>query len=429
MASAQIILWDSPSRKRKDGTFQVCLKVTKQRKRYHIGLGKYCTPKQWSKEGNKFKRNYLSYKAENENLASLQERANSILRDFINDNEPFNFNIFNKKFRLISETTLAAERFAQRLEVLDNAGRIGTKMADKHSFSAFNKFLKLSEKKSLETFDLRGIDVHLLERYENWLRNKASLMENEKNCSDTTIGIYMRSLRAVVNKAIADGILDSKYYPFGKNKYSIGNRLAKESSSRAISKETLLKIRTLKLEGKAKIAADIFMFSYFNRGINLADIARLKDSDIVDGKLFFTRSKTKRTNKKALVNAIKLRPESFEIINRYKASRVNGSEYLFPIFDDEIHKTLHQKYIRKKTFNRDVNKALNTVIAPLIGLEDVGLTLYQARHTYATVLKKNGTPVSVISQALGHKTETTTQNYLSKFENEVLDQADEDALL
>lgn len=428
MASAQIILWDSPSRIRKDGTYQVNLKVTHLRKRYHIGLGKYCTSKQWSVEGARFKRNYPLYKAENEVLDTLQVRANKILREFSNDNEPFDFHVFNKKFRLISETSLAADRFKSRLQMLESSGRVGTKETDKHSFGAFGRFLK-AKNKNVETFDLKSLDVPLLENYEDWLRNKGNLDPKEKNCSDTTIGIYMRAIRTVINKAIADGVLDSKYYPFGKNKYSIGDKLAKTSNNRAIPKELVLKMASLDLDGKAMIAAKIFLFTYYNRGINLADIANLTDSNIVDGKLVYIRSKTKRTNKSANVHVIKLLPPSIEIIKWFNQFRDNDSKYLFPIYNDEVHKTDHQKYIRKKTFNKEVNKALNNVIAPLLGLNNVGLTLYQARHSYAQTLKKAGKSIAVISEALGHKTEITTRNYLSQFENEVLDDADEDALL
>ncbi len=428
MATAQIILWDSPSRIRKDGTFQVCLKVTQKRKRFHIGLGKYCTPEQWNAEGAKFKRSYPSYKLENDNLTTLQERANTEIRAFISDNEPFDFQVFNKKFRLISESSLAAERFKLRLQMLESSGRVGTRETDKHSFGAFERFLK-SRNKNVETFDLKSVNVLLLEDYEDWLRNKGNIYPKEKNCSDTTIGIYMRAIRTVINKAIADGVLDSKYYPFGKNKYSIGDKLAKISNNRAIPKELVLKMASLDLDGKAMIAAKIFLFTYYNRGINLADIANLTDSNIVDGKLVYIRSKTKRTNKSANVHVIKLLPPSIEIIKWFSQFRVNGSKYLFPVYNDEVHKTDHQKYIRKKTFNKDVNKALNSVIAPMLGLSEVGLTLYQARHSYAQTLKKAGKSIAVISEALGHKTENTTRNYLSQFENEVLDDADADALL
>lgn len=426
MATAQIILWDSPSRKRKDGNYQVCLKVTVQRKRHHIGLGKYCKPEQWNSEGGKFKRGFPSYKAENENLSALQERANTIIRAFINDNEPFDFQVFNKKFRLITESSLASERFKSRLQMLESSGRVGTRETDKHSFGAFERFLN-TQKKNIKTFDLKSLDVPLLESYENWLRNKGSFDPEERNCSDTTIGIYMRSIRTVVNKAIADGVLDSKYYPFGKNKYSIGDKLAKTSSNRAVSKELILKMATLDLKGKAMIAAKVFLFTYYNRGINLADIANLTDSNIVDGKLVYIRSKTKRTNKSANVHVINLLPPSIEIIKWFDQHKVYRSNYLFPIYNDEIHKTDHQKYIRKKTFNKDVNKALNETIAPLLGLDR--LTLYQARHSYAQTLKQAGHSIAVISEALGHKTEITTRNYLSQFENDVLDNADKDALL
>jgi site-specific recombinase XerD len=112
-----------------------------------------------------------------------------------------------------------------------------------------------------------------------------------------------------------------------------------------------------------------------------------------------------------------------EIINYYKSKKeINPDEYIFPIINIEKHITASQKDNRTKKVNKMVNKDLKE-IATLAKI-DFNLTTYVARHSYATVLKRSGVSTSVISEALGHDSEKTTQIYLDSFDNAVIDEAD-----
>lgn len=74
----------------------------------------------------------------------------------------------------------------------------------------------------------------------------------------------------------------------------------------------------------------------------------------------------------------------------------------------------------KKTL-KHVNKRLHE-LSEEIGLH-TPLTTYVARHTYATVLKRSGVSVALISESLGHSDLSTTQIYLDSFENSQIDAA------
>ena len=121
-----------------------------------------------------------------------------------------------------------------------------------------------------------------------------------------------------------------------------------------------------------------------------------------------------------LMPAIKLglSNAALRIIERYSS---DSHGYLFPILNVEIHKTALQKQNRIHKILSKVNSNLK-LIAIQLGL-NTNLTTYVARHSFATVLKKSGVNIALISEALGHSDLATTQIYLDSFDNEQIDDA------
>ena len=109
-----------------------------------------------------------------------------------------------------------------------------------------------------------------------------------------------------------------------------------------------------------------------------------------------------------------------EIIDKYHTDQVE-EDYLFPILNRQIHTTEKQILERVKKTLKHVNKRLHE-LSEEIGLH-TPLTTYVARHTYATVLKRSGVSVALISESLGHSDLSTTQIYLDSFENSQIDAA------
>ena len=148
-----------------------------------------------------------------------------------------------------------------------------------------------------------------------------------------------------------------------------------------------------------------------NAGINFVDMAYLKADNNVEGRLVYSRRKTKK------LIMIPLQPKAIELIKKYENP---NSPYLFPILN-KIHKTEQQKANRIHKVISKINKHLKE-----IGKEldlPIGLTTYVARHSYATVLKRSGVNVALISETLGHSDLKTTQIYLDSFENSQIDEA------
>ena len=209
------------------------------------------------------------------------------------------------------------------------------------------------------------------------------------------------------------------YYPFETFKVS---KFREQTKKRAIKREDIKRIIDLDVRTITNyrspylgLGRDLFIFSYLTCGINLADMARIRYSDIYDGRLEYHR---KKTNK---LITCKLQEPALKIIEKYRKQNAVPEDYIFPILDRKVHKTETQIRDKVRKANKATNKALHK-IEDKLGLP-ISLTTYVARHSFATVLKRSGVSTSIISESLGHSSEKVTQIYLDCFENEQMDNA------
>ena len=255
-------------------------------------------------------------------------------------------------------------------------------------------------------FLFNAVDVAFCNKFEAWMR--------KNQFEDTTMHYYFRTLRAIYNKAIEAKCADRGKSPFVEYKLS---RFNTKTKKRALSKESVKKILKMDcsaMSEKARLAHDVFSFSYYCGGISLVDVANLTLDNIIDGRLIYERQKTH-----GMINLVML-DEAKAIIERY-ATYQKRAGYLFPILDNRVHITPMQKFNRLRKLCHQINKELHGLAKELGIQEDV--TTYVARHSFATVLKKSGVNIGIISQALGHQDIKTTQIYLSEFDNEQVDSA------
>ena len=236
---------------------------------------------------------------------------------------------------------------------------------------------------------------------------------NVNNSIATKFAIF----KAAYNKALAEGLFLQKINPFAK--YKVGS-LWTRTWKRAITKEDIQKLVALEIAPNyrtdyAEFARDIFLFSYYTAGINFTDMATLRYCDIVDGRIYYSRHKTQK------LLSFQLVPNAMRIIEKYSKANHAQEDYIFPILDRTEHKTAQQIFNRTHKVLRKVNRELKT-LGEQIGLE-MPLTTYVARHTFATVLKRSGVNIAIISESLGHSDLSTTQIYLDSFENSQIDAA------
>lgn len=223
----------------------------------------------------------------------------------------------------------------------------------------------------------------------------------ERGVSMNSISFYMRVLRANYNRAVEEGLC-SQTTPF-KGVYTGVARTVK----RAVEERVIKKLRTANLPDYLELARDMFMFSFYTRGMAFVDIASLKKSNISKGILRYTRSKTGQTL------SIRLEECMTDIIAKYQNEE---REYLFPIFPKRHHTARHYSTALCR-YNRHLREISDIARLP------VQLTSYVARHTWASIAKSKGVPISVISEGLGHSDEKTTRIYLASLDQKIIDKA------
>ena len=279
--------------------------------------------------------------------------------------------------------------------------KCGNRLIYKSSYNSINVFTN----GNLE-IPFSAIDVAWLNKYEKWLRSKGN--------KETTMSLMFRTLRSAYNKAIESKCARKSDYPFTDYRIS---KFDVSTEKRAIAKADVLKFSTdarpIGKQQYVQLSKDIFIFSYLCGGINFTDIANLTKDNIIEGKrLHYISQKTGKLIK------LGLSEEALQIIRRYA---VESKGYLFPILNTQLHKTPLQKQNRIHKMLGKVNKNLK-LLAAQFGVE-ANLTTYVARHSFASVLKKSGVNIALISEALGHSDLTTTQIYLDSFDNEQIDAA------
>lgn len=262
--------------------------------------------------------------------------------------------------------------------------------------SALNSFFRF---RNGEDVMMDVFSQDLVESYEAYLQAKG-LVPN-------SISFHLRILRAVYNRACEQGLITATINPFA-HVYTGVEKTAK----RAVDIKTVRQIKNLDLsvEKSADYARDIFMLSFYMRGISFIDLAYLKKSDLADGVVTYRRHKTGQKI------TVRWTMEMQGILDKYP---VNETEYLFPVITSLSANPRNQYRNRHYVINRKLK-----IVAQKIGLQ-VPLTTYVARHSWASIAKSKGISVSVISEGLGHDNEQTTQIYLASLDTSAVDKAND----
>jgi integrase len=388
---------------RKDETYPIVLQIIKDGKSKIFSTGVNCSKKDW--DGSQLKKSHPNYQKRNLILSGLKQKALKIIDEFSEEEADFTLIDFEKKFQGEKQNIKITvyEHFQEIINMMKLSNRLGNAKSYNETCDSFFKF---NPDKDL-TF--KNLNVSKLEHYEAYLRSR----DNQ----DSGIAFRMRSLRAVFNSAIRNGIIKQDFYPFEKYKIS---KLKGKGIKRALSREEVKRILDVDLTERPDLinTKKYFIFSYFVRGVNWVDMLRLKKENIQEDYIIYIRSKTKGRF------MVKILPPVQEVLNHYLSQNRN-TDYVFPILlkndltpiqiENRKHKTL-------KRFNKELKELA------LLAKVEKNITSYTIRHSYATNLKQLGVSTDKISQSMGHTSLEVTNNYLKDFENEVLDDANENLL-
>ena len=273
---------------------------------------------------------------------------------------------------------------------LKQNGKIRTSETYRSTLNSFKKF------RQDEDIMLDCITSEIMEAYEAW--------HKKRGVTPNTISFYTRVLRAVYHRAVEDDIIENRN-PFRKV-YTGVDKTVKRALPLAVIKK--IKALDLSLTPALDYARDMFLMSFYLRGMSFIDMAFLKKSDLKNGYVTYRRRKT---GQQLIIEWTK---EMQMILDKYPE---NESDYLLPI----IRNPGTNERCTYSNVGYNINHNLKT-IAGMVGVT-IPLTLYVARHSWASAAKAKGIPLSVISEGLGHDNEATTQIYLASLDISVVDKA------
>jgi len=382
-----------------NGKHPLMIQISKNGKRKYQSLGISIHVDNWDFLKNKPKPNCPDVEYLQKIISGKLLEVHKYILDYNSNGKQYTPTSLLAINRSIIREKTVGDFYKELIRTFEKTDKVGNRLIYKTSYNS----IKVFNKGRLNIL-FSDIDVPWLNRYEKWLRSKGN--------KETTISLLFRTLRSAYNKAVEAKCASKTEYPFDEFKIS---RFDVRTKKRAISNEDVLKIIKLDLadgNDSIKLSRDVFIFSYLCAGITFSDIANLKQSNIVNGRLHYATQKTGK------LISILLSEEAGNILSRYRTSN-DERVYLFPILDIRFHKTAQQKQNRIHKVLGKTDKDLK-LIAEKCKIEQ-NLTTYSARHSYATVLKNSGVNVALISETLGHSNLSTTQIYLASFENNQID--------
>ena len=277
---------------------------------------------------------------------------------------------------------------------IDGLHRLGHHRTAETYRATLNSFARF---RSGEDIRLDEVDSRLMLSYETCLKEKGL-------CANTVV-FYLKRLRVVYNQAVEEGVVND-CHPFRKVSVS-----SEKTVKRAVSVSVIRRLKKLDLDAspsKCK-ARDLFLLSFYLRGMSFVDMANLRKTDLRNGVLTYRRQKTGQ------LLTIRWEPCMRELAALYATPP--SSPYLLSVIRDPKADVRKQIHASQTQVNRHLHDIGRTLKLPL------PLTMYVARHSWASIARQEGIPVSVISEGMGHDSESTTRIYLASLEATVIDEA------
>ncbi len=313
-----------------------------------------------------------------------RENLESNIR-YLEKSDSFNLSAFVEHYRQNNSCCLLLILALELEQMLLKSGRIRTARAYRDAARNFIRF------NGGQDFPLEQLDSSRIKEYETWMKFRG----NKQN----TTSFYMRNLRMIHKAAVERRLIA----PPGEDIFAHVFTGVAKTKKRAVKQEVFKELAAMDLSmslsinekdekkdkeiNKLEFSRDLFILSFYLRGISFIDMAYLKKKDLKNGIITYKRHKTAQTLEIALT------PEMKEIIDSYKRFCEN-TDYLLPILGKDDSRKSYENALKKQNDNlKKLSKRLN---------QEEHLTTYVTRHSWATIARNQGIPVSLISQGLGH---------------------------
>ncbi|MEK7585805.1 MAG: site-specific integrase [Patescibacteria group bacterium] len=397
MLNTNIVVSLDTRRIKKGNTYPVIMRLGHNERTTSIPIGISVQKKDWDDKNKIVKKSYVGLTSVTRLNNTIQKKKAEAMDVILMLHEAGQLNLLSVtalRDKIVRQNTSQSFfSFADLLIIeLIKANRIGTARSYKGVISVLKTYC--NEKDLL----FHEITYAFLNRFETYHKSNGNGVNG--------LAVYMRTIRAIYNKAIKEGIVNKELYPFSDYKIRTA-----PTEKRALEWKFLKKITDLKLSSTHPCfdARNFFLASYMMYGMNFSDMAFLQKTDITNGRINYRRRKTSK------LYDIKI-TKTLNTILAYYIKQSPESKYVFPIIKREIP-IEQEKDIQwaRKGYNKKLKD-----IAELCKIEKK-LTSYVSRHSFATQAMLHHVPLNAISSMLGHSSLKTTEVYLKSLPSNILD--------
>ena len=386
--------------KKEDGTYPIVLRIIHFGKSCQIGTKIYVSEKDWDDKKRVIKNSFKGSESVTRLNNFLQKKKAEVLDIVTGLEEEGKLQYFTitqlKKAIENKKEIITLKSYTQKIiDEFYSMKKIGNAKIYKYTLNNILAFNKQHD------INLNAITYQFLKEYETYFLSKGNSLNG--------LAVIMRTLRAIINRAIKEGILDKSNYPF--NTYSIKSQ---KTRKRAITIDAIQRIIDLSFDATHPLyhARNYFLASFYMRGIPFADLSQLSLENIINGRIVYHRKKTAKPYN------VKISEDLQVILDIYTANKKDKTDYIFPIIKtkEKTEKQYNEVAGARKRYNKKLK-----LIAQLCNIED-NLTSYVSRHSFATQAKNLGVPIATISDMLGHENIKTTEVYLDSLPNNLMDE-------
>lgn len=388
-ASIRIVL-----RKRmlSDGTFPLALRITKDRKTSFIHLGKNLKSEHWDNKAQKVKKGHPNSGKLNSLLLDKLKEYNDLMLDMEKqgkDTTAINIKRNIEKGEECHNFFVYAYEYLQSLEDNNKISRYTSERPRINILLAFVGHDQLT---------FQDITPSFIEKFGAYLKSY-------RDASQRTVMNYYVTIRTIFNKAIKNGLLDRKYYPFADNKIKIK---FPESIKIGLTVEEIRRIENLNLEPSSTLwhTRNVWLISFYFAGIRISDVLQLKWCDFVDERLIY------RMNKNQKISSIKVPERVSTILSFYEYDKESIDGFVFPELKNADLNDPKDIFTKCNSAIAKFNRNLKT-IANMANIEKK-LTNHIARHSFGNISGDQISP-QMLQKLYRHSDLKTTIGYQANF--------------
>lgn len=407
----------------KTGNYTIFISLFHKGERKRLKTSVTILPKYWDSDKERVKKSCPTSKQDNEELQRLLDKARTTERELLSQDNLTMLRFLDRfQGRELSFKLLSYGQHTR--EVLQQGKQWGTY---KKYGDTINKLTDYIQTMGVSDVDFRDITPMFIKGFTSHLQSLTNRRNPSTTLSPNSIAKHLKVLRALLNRAVDDGIIHEDEIP--RKLISVKETAPSITGLRDTELTKLIKL-PLKEHSDRWDARNLFLFAMYEGGIRIGDIIQLRWRNIVGDRLLYTMTKNGKQ-----VNVI-LVQDAERILKLYKKPGQRPSHYIFPYLDNDAEYSKYLDYEDREKMPQDVSKKyFETInarearigrmlreIRCLCGIPH--LTFHTARHTFALRAKDANVDNTTLKNILQHSSLSTTETYVKK-----LDSSSEDAAM